>query len=75
MARQLGREWEEKLEAHRKLQEDYRRFVREQPRSLSALEREGILRLAQDIPALWHPEYDYGGSQGDSAPGRRESRR
>ena len=54
VARQLAREWEEKLEAHRKLQEDYRRFVREQPRSLSALEREGILRLAQDIPALWH---------------------
>ena len=54
VARQLAREWEEKLEAHRKLQEDYRRFVREQPRSLSALEREGIRSLAHDIPALWH---------------------
>ncbi len=54
VARQLAREWEEKLEAQRKLEEDYRRFVREQPRPLSALERENIRRLAQDIPALWH---------------------
>jgi len=55
-ARQLAREWEEKLEAHRKLQEDYRRFVREQPRPLSEAERENIRRLAQDIPALWHSQ-------------------
>jgi hypothetical protein len=54
VARQLAREWEEKLEAQRQLQEDYRRFVREQPRPLSATERENILRLAKDIPALWH---------------------
>jgi hypothetical protein len=31
-ARQLAREWEEKLEAQKTLQEDYRRFVAEQPR-------------------------------------------
>ena len=54
VARQLAREWEEKLETQRKLQEDYRRFVAEQPRSLSATERENVLRLANDIPALWH---------------------
>jgi DNA invertase Pin-like site-specific DNA recombinase len=54
VARQLAREWEEKLQAHRKLQEDYRRFVREQPRPLSDSERESIRRLARDIPALWH---------------------
>lgn len=53
-ARQLAREWEEKLEAQRKLQEDYRRFVREQPRPLSGAERENIRQLARDIPALWH---------------------
>jgi DNA invertase Pin-like site-specific DNA recombinase len=53
-ARQLAREWEEKLEAQRKLQEDYRRFLRKQPRPLSAVERADIRRLAQDIPALWH---------------------
>jgi hypothetical protein len=54
VARQLAREWEEKLEAQRKLEENYRRFVHEQPRPLSAAERENIRRLAQDIPALWH---------------------
>lgn len=54
MARQLAREWEEKLEAHKNLEEDYRRFVAEQPRALSVAERENIRRLAQDIPALWH---------------------
>lgn len=54
VARQLAREWEEKLEAQRKLEEDYRRFLAEQPRSLSVAERENIRRLARDIPALWH---------------------
>jgi DNA invertase Pin-like site-specific DNA recombinase len=54
VARQLAREWEEKLEERRKLQEDYRRFVREQPRPLAEAERENIRTLAQDIPALWH---------------------
>ena len=53
-ARQLAREWEEKLEVQRKLQEDCRRFVREQPRPLSESERESIRHLARDIPALWH---------------------
>jgi DNA invertase Pin-like site-specific DNA recombinase len=54
VARQLAREWEEKLEALRKLEEDYRRFLTEQPRCLSAAERENIRQLAQDIPTLWH---------------------
>jgi DNA invertase Pin-like site-specific DNA recombinase len=54
VARRLAREWEEKLEAQRELEEDYRRFLAEQPRSLSVVERKNILRLAQDIPALWH---------------------
>jgi hypothetical protein len=54
VARQLAREWEEKVEAQRKLQEDYRRFLREQPRPLSEAERESIRHLARDIPALWH---------------------
>jgi DNA invertase Pin-like site-specific DNA recombinase len=54
VARQLAREWEEKLEAHKKLEEDYGRFLAEQPRSLCVVERKNIRRLAQDIPALWH---------------------
>jgi hypothetical protein len=54
VGRQLAREWEEKLEAHKRLEEDYRRFVAAQPRPLSEAERENIRRLAKDIPALWH---------------------
>jgi DNA invertase Pin-like site-specific DNA recombinase len=53
VARQLEREWEEKLAAQKKLQEEHRRFEREQPRVLSPSECEAIRRLAVDIPALW----------------------
>ena len=54
VARQLAREWEEKLLAQQKLQEDYQRFCHQQPRVLSADEREAIRQLAENIPALWH---------------------
>lgn len=53
VARQLAKEWEEKLTIQQQLQEDYQRFVHEQPRVLSAAEREMIRELAQNIPALW----------------------
>jgi DNA invertase Pin-like site-specific DNA recombinase len=53
VARQLEREWEAKLAARRKLEEDCARFVRSQPRVLTAAERAAIRRLATDIPALW----------------------
>jgi hypothetical protein len=53
VARQLERAWEEKLGAHHHLQEEYERFVRTQPRTLSAVEREQIRHLATDLPALW----------------------
>lgn len=53
VARTLERGWEEKLAVQQKLDEDYHRFVREQPRILTADEREAIRRLAADIPALW----------------------
>jgi hypothetical protein len=54
VARQLEREWEGKLATQQQLEEDYQRFLRTQPRGLSAEEREAIRRLAEDIPALWH---------------------
>jgi DNA invertase Pin-like site-specific DNA recombinase len=54
VARQLAKEWEDKLMAHRRLQEEYERFVQTQPRSLSAAEREAIVHLAHNVPALWH---------------------
>jgi DNA invertase Pin-like site-specific DNA recombinase len=53
VARQLEREWEEKLTARKKLEEEHDRFERSQPRLLSAQEHEAIRRLAEDIPALW----------------------
>ena len=53
VVRQLEREWEERLTTHQQLEEDYHRFVRDQPRLLSAVEQEAIRRLATDIPALW----------------------
>jgi Recombinase zinc beta ribbon domain len=54
VARQLAKEWEDQLMAHRLLQEEYERFVQTQPRSLSAAEREAIVHLAHNVPALWH---------------------
>ena len=53
VGRQLARDWEQKLATEQKLKEDYRRFACEQPRSLSAAEREAIRHLSEDIPALW----------------------
>lgn len=53
VARQLEREWEEKLGVCQHLQEEYERFVRAQPRTLTAEEREHIRHLATDLPALW----------------------
>lgn len=53
VARQLEREWEEKLATQQRLQEEYGRFVLSQPQALSATERETIRHLATDLPALW----------------------
>jgi DNA invertase Pin-like site-specific DNA recombinase len=54
VARQLAKDWEEKLTAYRQLQEEYERFVQAQLQSLSGAEREAIAQLAHNIPALWH---------------------
>lgn len=53
VVRQLEREWEERLAAQQALEEDYHRFLRDQPRLLSERERAAIRQLAIDIPALW----------------------
>jgi DNA invertase Pin-like site-specific DNA recombinase len=53
VARELERRWEATLQQRRRLEEDYARFCRAQPRGLSAAEREQIGALAQDLPALW----------------------
>jgi DNA invertase Pin-like site-specific DNA recombinase len=54
VARELERRWEEALREQRRLEEDYTRFSRDQPRGLSACEREQIRSLSRDLPALWH---------------------
>jgi len=54
VARQLAKEWDDKLMAQRLLHEEYERFGQTQPRSLSAAEREAIVHLAHNVPALWH---------------------
>lgn len=53
VARSLERAWEEKLTAQQRVEEDYQRFLRHQPRALTGEERDAIRRLAADIPALW----------------------
>jgi hypothetical protein len=53
VARQLEREWEERLAARLRLEEEYRRFQEAHPRGLTAAERAAIRDLATDLPALW----------------------
>ena len=53
VARNLERAWEEKLQAERELQEEHRRRQQQRPHALSPHERDQILRLASDLPALW----------------------
>jgi hypothetical protein len=54
VARELERLWEEALRHEQHEQEAYARFRREQPAECTAQERDAILRLAHDVPGLWH---------------------
>jgi Recombinase zinc beta ribbon domain/Recombinase len=54
VGRELERRWEEALREQRRLEEEYDRFARDQPATLSVAERDQIRSLAQAIPALWH---------------------
>jgi DNA invertase Pin-like site-specific DNA recombinase len=56
VARALEREWEQKLAEVQQLEEDYARFQSEQPRHLTASDRDRIRALAADLPALWRAE-------------------
>jgi DNA invertase Pin-like site-specific DNA recombinase len=53
VVRELERRWEEALKEQRRTEEEYARFSRNQPKGLSAGEREQIRALTQDLPALW----------------------
>ncbi len=54
VARSLEQRWEETLRAERQVQDDYDRFLREQPPQLSPEERAWIAEISSDMPALWH---------------------
>jgi hypothetical protein len=54
VSRELERRWEGALKERRRLEEEYDRFSRDQPRGLSAGERERIRAWARDLPGLWH---------------------
>lgn len=53
VARELERQWEQRLTELRQVEDEYARFCREQPRHLTARDRERIVALAADLPALW----------------------
>jgi DNA invertase Pin-like site-specific DNA recombinase len=63
VARELERQWEQKLAERRRLTEDYGRFQAEQPRHLSSAEREQIAALAADLPGLWRSPTTTGGDR------------
>jgi DNA invertase Pin-like site-specific DNA recombinase len=53
VVRELERRWEQSLAAVRDVEEQYDRFRRDQPAELTAGDRDMIMSLASDIPALW----------------------
>jgi hypothetical protein len=63
VARALERQWEQKLGEKQKLEEDHARFRAEQPRHLSASDREQIGALAADLPGLWRSATTTGGDR------------
>src|SRR3954454_22769574 len=54
VARTLERRWDEALQGVQRLEVDYDRFARSQPRLLGEADRARIRRLAEEVPALWH---------------------
>ena len=50
------KEWEEKLRAKQELEEEYQRFLQQQPHLLTQAERDAIEQLAKDIPSLWQAD-------------------
>lgn len=56
VARELERRWDEALRADEQLQADYDRFKSDCPTQLAPSEREQILALSEDLPALWYAD-------------------
>jgi DNA invertase Pin-like site-specific DNA recombinase len=53
VARELERRWERAIGEQHQLEEQYDRFLKEQPLELSAADRQGLIQLAADLPGLW----------------------
>ena len=62
-ARELERQWEQKLAEGLRLDEEFARFRAEQPRHLTAADRQRIEALAADLPGLWHGPTTTGGDR------------
>ncbi len=54
VAAELERRWEYSLQEQRKAEEAFHRLCQERPSRLTTEQREAIVALAHDIPALWH---------------------
>jgi hypothetical protein len=54
VVRELEKRWEAALLEERRVQEDYDRFCQQQPSAPTAMDRELLLEMAGQIPALWH---------------------
>jgi len=53
VARTLEQRWEQALRTQRQLEEEYDRFGQQRPPAVTEAERQRLLALAGDIPALW----------------------
>jgi DNA invertase Pin-like site-specific DNA recombinase len=51
---ELERRWEQRLLEQRQLEDEYDRFCRERPPTLTDADRQRIRALSADIPRLWH---------------------
>ena len=56
MARSLERDWHEKLAALAQLERDYAEMRPAASSQGSEAERQGLIELVHDLPAVWHAE-------------------
>ena len=54
VARTLEQRWDELLREVVRLEAEFERFTRMQPRSLGAADRDRVRELAEQVPTLWH---------------------
>jgi hypothetical protein len=54
VARTLEQRWDELLQEVARLEGEFERFTRTQPRSLGVADRDRVRELAEQVPTLWH---------------------